>query len=82
MLVVAFSFKGMTINTKMRLNHELLSSPETRILKWFGYKSDFSNSISIRSINAPLICFVLIKCFTVKSPGYQNDRGIFFACWL
>ncbi|WP_286203458.1 hypothetical protein [Pseudoalteromonas sp. NBT06-2] len=37
MLVVASSFKGVTISTKIRLNHELLSSPETRILKWFGY---------------------------------------------
>jgi len=31
------SFKGPTINTKMRLDHELLSSPETRTLKWLGY---------------------------------------------
>ncbi len=33
----ASSFKGITINTKMRLNHGLLKSPETRILRWLGY---------------------------------------------
>ena len=37
MLVVPPSFKGVTINTKMRLDHELFSSPETSILKWLGY---------------------------------------------
>jgi serine/threonine-protein kinase HipA len=37
MLVVPPSFKGITINTKMRLDHELFSSPETSILKWLGY---------------------------------------------
>ncbi|WP_141235511.1 hypothetical protein [Pseudoalteromonas sp. NBT06-2] len=39
MLVVAGPsyFKETTINTKMRLDHELLSSPGTRILKWLGY---------------------------------------------
>ncbi|WP_252097703.1 hypothetical protein [Pseudoalteromonas sp. NBT06-2] len=30
-------FKGVTINAKMRLDHELLSSPEPHILKWLGY---------------------------------------------
>jgi hypothetical protein len=39
MLVVPPSFKGVTINTKMRLDHELFSSPETSILKWLGYIS-------------------------------------------
>ena len=33
MLVVPTSFKGITINTKMRPDHELFSSPETSILK-------------------------------------------------
>ncbi|PAJ72593.1 hypothetical protein CJF42_20450 [Pseudoalteromonas sp. NBT06-2] len=32
-------FKGVTINAKMRLDHELLSSPEPHILKWLGYIS-------------------------------------------
>ncbi|WP_170940705.1 hypothetical protein [Pseudoalteromonas sp. NBT06-2] len=30
-------FKGVAINAKMRLDHELLSSPEPHILKWLGY---------------------------------------------
>ncbi|PAJ74566.1 hypothetical protein CJF42_09600 [Pseudoalteromonas sp. NBT06-2] len=30
-------FKGVTINTKMRLEHDFISSLETRILKWLGY---------------------------------------------
>ncbi|WP_170940455.1 hypothetical protein [Pseudoalteromonas sp. NBT06-2] len=34
-------FKGVTINAKMRLDHELLSSPELHILKWLGYKRDY-----------------------------------------
>ncbi|WP_170940634.1 hypothetical protein [Pseudoalteromonas sp. NBT06-2] len=34
-------FKGATINTKMRRDHELLSSPEVRILKWLGYITKF-----------------------------------------
>ncbi len=37
MLVVPPFFKGVTINVKMRLDHELLSSPEPHILKWLGY---------------------------------------------
>ncbi|WP_170940681.1 hypothetical protein [Pseudoalteromonas sp. NBT06-2] len=36
MLVVPSFFKGVTINAKMRLDHELLSSPEPHILKWLG----------------------------------------------
>ncbi|WP_170940506.1 hypothetical protein [Pseudoalteromonas sp. NBT06-2] len=39
MLVVPSFFKGVTINAKMRLDHELLSSPEPHILKWLGYIS-------------------------------------------
>ncbi|WP_286203490.1 hypothetical protein [Pseudoalteromonas sp. NBT06-2] len=37
MLVVPSFFKGVTINAKMRLDYELLSSPESHILKWLGY---------------------------------------------
>ncbi|WP_286203461.1 hypothetical protein [Pseudoalteromonas sp. NBT06-2] len=37
MLVVPSFFKGVTINAKMRLDHELLNSSETRILKMLGY---------------------------------------------
>ncbi|WP_170940775.1 hypothetical protein [Pseudoalteromonas sp. NBT06-2] len=37
MLVVPSFFKGVTINAKMHLDHELLSSPEPHILKWLGY---------------------------------------------
>ena len=38
MFVVTSVVKGATINKKMRLDHELLSSPETSIFKWNGYK--------------------------------------------
>ena len=41
MPVVASVFKGITINKKMRLDHELFSSPETDILKYHEYKSDY-----------------------------------------
>jgi uncharacterized protein DUF3718 len=37
MLVVVSVFKGTTINKKIRLDHEFLSSPETLILKYHGY---------------------------------------------
>ncbi|WP_141235450.1 hypothetical protein [Pseudoalteromonas sp. NBT06-2] len=40
----------VTINAKMRLAHELLSSPEPHILKWLGY--------IIKSINS--LCFYYI----------------------
>ncbi|MBL4765893.1 MAG: 2OG-Fe(II) oxygenase, partial [Colwellia sp.] len=33
-------FNGTTINKKMRLDHESLSHPETRILKYHGYSHD------------------------------------------
>jgi hypothetical protein len=34
---VASVFKGITLNKKMRLDHESFSHPETRILKYHGY---------------------------------------------
>jgi len=37
MSIVASVFKGTTINKKMRLDHDSLKYPETRILKWLGY---------------------------------------------
>jgi len=37
MLFVASLFKGTTLNKKMRLDHESLRHPETRILKYHGY---------------------------------------------
>jgi hypothetical protein len=37
MLFVASLFKGATLNKKMRLDHESLRHPETRILKYHGY---------------------------------------------
>jgi len=37
MLFVASIFNGTTINKKMRLAHESLSHPETRILMYHGY---------------------------------------------
>ena len=37
MFVVASVFKGVTINKKTRLDHELLNSPETDILKYHEY---------------------------------------------
>ncbi|WP_170940682.1 hypothetical protein [Pseudoalteromonas sp. NBT06-2] len=46
MLVVPSFFKGVTINAKMRLDHELLSSPEPHILKWLGYIYQISAAIS------------------------------------
>ncbi|WP_170940703.1 hypothetical protein [Pseudoalteromonas sp. NBT06-2] len=39
-------FKGVTINAKMRLDHELLSSPEPHILKWLGYSVNYFVTIS------------------------------------
>jgi len=38
MQFVASIFKGITLNKKMRLDHESLSLPETRILKYHGYR--------------------------------------------
>ena len=38
MFIVAPVFKGTTINKKMRLDHDSLSRPETRMLKWLGYQ--------------------------------------------
>ena len=40
MLVVVSLFKGMTMNKKRRLDHELLSRPETCILIGNGYMSE------------------------------------------
>ena len=37
MLIVTSVFKGITLNKKMRLDHESLRHPETRILKYHGY---------------------------------------------
>jgi len=42
MLVVASIFKEITINKKMRLDHQSLSSPETRILKYHEYKKSIA----------------------------------------
>ncbi len=39
MFYVASVFKGITINKKMRLAHESLRHPETRILSSFEYNS-------------------------------------------
>ena len=41
MLLVASLFKGVTINKKMRLDHESLSHPETRIMSSFEYRTTF-----------------------------------------
>ncbi len=37
MFIVTSVFKGTTLNKKMRLDHDPLRHPETRILKWLGY---------------------------------------------
>ena len=37
MPIVTSVFKGTTINKKMRLAHESIRHPETRILKYHGY---------------------------------------------
>ena len=42
-------FKGVTINAKMRLDHELLSSPESHILKWLGYRMRTFNCLILIS---------------------------------
>ena len=47
MLIVVSVFNGMTMNKKRRLDHELLSSPETCILIGYGYKSPLSILIAI-----------------------------------
>ena len=39
MLIVTSIFNRTTINKKMRLDHESLRHPETRILKSLGYKN-------------------------------------------
>ncbi|WP_170940601.1 hypothetical protein [Pseudoalteromonas sp. NBT06-2] len=48
-------FKGVTINAKMRLAHELLSSPEPHILKWFGYK--LNCAAKRRLVPSPIVTF-------------------------
>ncbi|WP_170940683.1 hypothetical protein [Pseudoalteromonas sp. NBT06-2] len=48
MLVVPSFFKGVTINAKMRLDYELLSSPESHILKWLGYIPTLLTVIAIQ----------------------------------
>jgi len=50
MLVVVSIFKGTTINKKMRLDHELPSSPETDILKYHEYKSIFTRFYQINPV--------------------------------
>ena len=52
MLFVASIFKGITINKKVRLDHESLRYPETRILSSFEYivtltKQSFFKAISV-----------------------------------
>jgi hypothetical protein len=39
MFIVAFVFKGATLNKKRRLDHDSLSHPETRILMSLGYNN-------------------------------------------
>jgi len=54
MLIVTSVFKGTTINKKMRLDHDSLSHPETRILRWFGYilcKNCFAFCVCFLSVN-------------------------------
>ncbi len=43
MLIVAPFVKGTTINKNKRLDHELLRSPETEILKYHEYKINLAN---------------------------------------
>jgi hypothetical protein len=45
MRFVASIFKGTTLNKKMRLDHESLSHPETRIFKWSGYRAKPVNAL-------------------------------------
>ena len=73
MLVVLTSFKGIIINTKMRLEHELFSSPETSILKWLGY-------ISLCYLTCLQSALPSSIAKTVFYSGYlpiQNDENIF-----
>jgi hypothetical protein len=64
MLFVPSVFKGTTFNKKMRLDHESLRHPETRILKYHGYiaylimtldKIDKSNKSFNNTKSIPLI---------------------------
>ena len=55
-------FKGVTINAKMRLDHELLSSPEPHILKWLGYiPSHLINSLRAGFKWSTTALFMLIR---------------------
>jgi hypothetical protein len=55
-LCVAFLFKGITLNKKMRLDYESLRLPETSIFKWNGYRPPFPfNGLWLYSHDNPLI---------------------------
>jgi len=64
-LCVAFFFKGMTLNKKMRLDYELLRFPETSIFKWSGY---ISRSIHMNT-TIRLIIIDLLLSFIRKLLG-------------
>jgi len=48
MFYVASIYKGITINKKMRLDHESLRHPETRILSSFEYSEDINKKTHIK----------------------------------
>tara|TARA_R110001583_G_scaffold42804_3_gene136012 strand:+ start:478 stop:1797 length:1320 start_codon:yes stop_codon:yes gene_type:complete len=67
MSIVASVFKGTTLNKKMRLDHDSLRHPETRILKWLGYIY-FNNIIKIifgKTMNKRLSTKLLLPMIVV-----------------
>ena len=70
MLVVASIFKGATINKKMRLDHELLSSPETDILRYHEYIL-YQN----KAANDGLRHSLLVTC---SSLTHMNEHIVWF----
>jgi len=61
-LCVTFLFKGMTLNKKMRLDHEALRLPETSIFKWSGY----SHRLRASALNLNVLSTLSIKALHIE----------------
>ncbi|WP_170940420.1 hypothetical protein [Pseudoalteromonas sp. NBT06-2] len=83
MLVVPSFFKGVTINAKMRLDHELLSSPEPHILKWLGY-IDLKSRVKVEILLPDKFAKSLIDNFRVSLLFNKRVRFRFggFDAWF